>query len=464
MKRFIALFVLLGVALLAAPGIIGYQVETYYQGLMQQFGKGGVQVVSQEYKREWFGAESSTGFLVKIPTGPDRSKTEELRFSLVSHIVHGPLTTDGLRLAGIQSEIRADDEAILPPEYQATIKTLIDIGGQGTTLINLPATEIPASGQRPAIRFDDMDGEIHFDSTFEKVSGQFALPVLTLSKEGEPLLEIEGMKLKSRSSKGVSGLMLGGGEFEIGRVGLKDQETGTRVELGQLGIDAESSAEGESVSAFVRYRLEKLEVNDALYGPAELKLGFGNLSAKVLAEIQNSVEEVNAQQLPDEKKAAAVLSVLMGNAPGLLKGDPVVTIDKLSVQTPDGLVDGKLSIQSLGLEWKEITNAPVVLSKLAGNASLRMPEKLFRTLMLQKVQSDLLRQFEQRRLMDPESKVPTAEQFSEMATTLVERQLTVLLGQEFLVKDGDSIATEAMLSGGLLSVNGKTIPLPGQPQ
>ncbi|MCW8847604.1 MAG: YdgA family protein, partial [Sedimenticola sp.] len=118
----------------------------------------------------------------------------------------------------------------------------------------------------------------------------------------------------------------------------------------------------------------------------------------------------------------------------------------------------------VGLEWKEITNASAVLNKLVGDAAFQMPEKLFRMLLLQKVQTELLRQFEQRQLLSPDSEMPTAEQLDEMSQSVVEQQLVVMLGQEFIVKEGDSIFTNAKLADGLLSVNGKTIPLPVQPQ
>ncbi len=464
MKRFIALFVVLGVALLVAPGVIGFQVEHYYQGLIQQFSRGGAEVVSQEYRREWFGAESRTGFLLRIPAGADRSQTETVRFSLVSQIVHGPLTADGLRLADIQSDIQVEGESPLPAEYQAVIRTVIDIDGQGRTRIDLPAMEISASDQHPAIRFSGMDGEIRFDGDFEKVETDFALPTLRLSQGDGQLLEIEGLRFNSRFSKDSSGLTLGGGRFEIERFGLQESESDTRLELRQLAIEAESGAQGTVVAANVRYRLEALQLDDTVYGPAEVRLGVGNLPPAVLLELQQSIEQINARQLADEQKGIELLNVLMASAPALLKSDPRVTIDKLSVQTPDGLVEGQLSVQSVGLELQEIGNTSAMLNKLVADAALRMPKRLFMLLLRQKLEADLLRQFEQRRLINPASELPDAEQLNAMVSTLADRQLELLLGQELLVEEGDSLATQAKLSGGLLSVNGKTIPLPQQSQ
>ncbi len=459
MKRFIALFVVLGAALMTAPGIIGYQVESYYQGLMRQFVKGGVEVVSQDYQRHWFGAEGHTDFLVKVPVGSDRKKIESVRFSLTSHIVHGPLTGEGLKLADIRSEVRVQGEA-LPPDYAALIRTLVAIDGQGETEVDFPATELPASGNHPAVSFGGVSGKVRFDSTFEQVDAQFALPTLRFVQDGKTLLEVGSMRLDSHSTKDVSGLTLGGGQFAIDRIALQDSKRDTRIEIDQLGIEAESRAQASKASASVRYRLQQLALNDTVYGPADIQMGVANLPPKTLLQIQRSIEEINAQQLSEEKKGMALLSVLMGNAPALIKGDPLVTIDKLSIQTPDGLIDGKLSVQSVGLEWGEIGNAPAVLQKLLADASLQMPKKLFLLLLRQKTAADLQRQFAQRKLAQPDSDMPSAEQLDEMAGTLAERQLGLLLEQEILVVDGQNIATQAILKDGLLSVNGKTIPLP----
>ncbi|MCW8906757.1 MAG: YdgA family protein [Sedimenticola sp.] len=464
MKRFVALFVLLGAILLAAPGVIGFQVQDYYQQLMQELGKGGAKVVAGDYRREWFGARDETRFRVQVPKQPGGKETQTLEFSLVSEIVHGPLTSSGIALAEVRSEIRIEGEALLPADYQASIDTLITITGQGTTRINLPATRIPAKGKQPAMQFDGMQGEMRFDPGFEQVAAELTMPVLTFEQSNGSLLKLQGMRLDSRSQKDASGLMLGGGRFSVDRFELNDTARESRLQIRELSVDAESSNRESGVAAHIRYSLQSLQLDDKTYGPAELKLGLANLSAPALLEIQQSVEAINAQQLSEQEKGAALMSVLMGNAPALLKGDPRLSIDPLRVETPDGLIEGQLSLQSRGLQWQDLGKASVVLGKLAGEGSLRMPEKLFRGLMRQKARTDLLRQFEQRRLADPDQPVPDEAQLEQLVERLSEQQISVLLGQEILVREGDAILTEATLADGLLSVNGKTVPLPVPPE
>lgn len=464
MKRFFALFVVLGAILLAAPGIIGFQVEPHYQGLMQQFEKSGVKLVSQAYQRNWFGAESRADFQITLPAGPEGGEPEQLNFSLVSHIAHGPLTSNGVHLADIQSDIRVDGEALLPADYDGTITTLIGITGNGVTRIDLPASDVAASGQRPAMRFGGIQGEMRFNAEFTQVEANLTLPTLRLEQAGGQFLDIADVVIDSRSSLDPSGLMLGDGRLSISHIGLQDQQDETRLEIRQLGINAQSKMSDGAVVASASYQLEQMDVNGTRYGPARLQLGVGNLPSQALLEIQQAVDEINAQQLSEQAKAQALVNVLMGNAPALLKGDPRLTIDDFSIQTPDGLISGNLSLQAVGLEIKEIGNAPALVNKLVADASLQMPQALLELLLSKKLEADLLRQFEQRRLLDPESEIPSAERLSEMAGSLSRRQLTQLVGQEMVVAEDGMISTRATLSGGLLNVNGKTIPLPQAPQ
>lgn len=463
MKRFVVLFLLLGAVLVAAPAVIGFQVESYYQQLMQQLGTGGVQVVAREYRRGWFGAQGETRFRVEVPQKPDSRQMRTLELSLVSEIVHGPLTSAGLKLAEIQSEFRIEGEQLLPTDYQATISTLIDIGGQGTTRIDLPATHIPAREQQPAIRFDGMQGEMQFDAGFEQATARLEMSALTFEQTNGSMLKLQGVRFDSRSHKDASGLMLGSGRFEIDHFNLDDTDKGSQLQIRGLVVDAESSNRESGVAAYIRYGLESMALDGKAYGPAEVKLGFANLSSRTLLEIQQSVEEINAQQLTEQQKGAALMSVLMGNAPGLLKGDPKLLIETLRVNTPDGLIEGQLSLQSVGLQWQDIGNPSLMLGKLSGHAFLRMPLKLLRSMMQQKARADLLQQFEQRRLVDPDLAMPDEVQLAEMADRLSEQQLSVLLGQELLVREGEMIASEATLADGLLSVNGKSVPLPVPP-
>jgi hypothetical protein len=156
----------------------------------------------------------------------------------------------------------------------------------------------------------------------------------------------------------------------------------------------------------------------------------------------------------------ALMGALMGAGADLLRNDPVLAVDPLQVETPAGTIQGKFSIQSRGLKWEEVTNAPVALNKLEVEASLRMPETLFVSLFERQARTEIRNRIALRRQLGEEVEEPSPEQFEEFVKKMATEKLNSLIQQEFLVRDGDYLATVGSLSGGLLTVNGKTIALP----
>lgn len=462
MKRFIVIFLILGAVLLAIPGVIGFQAEERYEELLNRFEKSGVQIVGSSYQRDWFGSSAETELSLVVPASPDTGQTQskEFRFTVLSQIAHGPLTTEGAGMAVIESKILVDGEPVFPADYPATIRTSIDLGGAGTTQVNLPQVEIAASDKRPGIRFAGIQGELIFSSGLDQAKIHLNMNGLSLVDGDVKRLEIGRLQLDSRSRRDASGLMLGGGLLELEHLDLQDADSGTRIRLDGIGIEVESGAEGGNVSGSALYRLERATVGDQVYGPAKLKVAIDHISGKLMARLQESLQQINARQLPEAQKQMAVMGVLMENGPEFLKSDPRLAIEQLRVKTPDGTVDMHFSIQSVGLEWKQIANISAVLGKLVADASLRVPEKLFRQLFIQQAEKQIIQQLELRRQSGETFEVPDKQQLNRLAEAAANQQLEQWLLQEILVRDGGDITTKASLSDGLLTVNGKMLPIP----
>ncbi len=463
MKRFIVIFLILGVTLLVIPGVIGFQTEERYETLLSRLEKGGLQIVGRSYQRGWFGSRAETELSLMVPTSSDTGQiqSKEYRFTLLSHISHGLLTTEGLGMAVVESEMLVDGELVFPADYPATIRTSIGLGGTGTTQVDLPQVEIAASGKRPGIRLGGVQGELTFSSDLDQADIHLNMNGLKLIEGNAKLLEVGRVELNSSSGlDDASGFMLGGGQFEIEYLDIQDTATGTRIRLAGIGIEVESSAEGGNVSGFALYRLEKASVGDQVYGPAELKVAIDHISGKLMAELQESLQQINTRQLSEVEKQTAVMGVLMESGPEFLKSDPRLAVERLRVKTPDGIVEAHFSIQSGGLEWKQVGDISAVLGKLVVDASLRMPETLFRQLLIQQAERQVTQRLEQRRQAGERVDVPDKQQLSRMAKTAANQQLEQWLLQEMLVRDGGDITTKASLSDGLLTVNGKMLPIP----
>ncbi|MET0023798.1 MAG: YdgA family protein [Sedimenticola sp.] len=463
MKKFFVLFVLLVAVLLAIPGYVGYQAQARYQVLVDRLEMSGFRVSKHVYQRGWFGATAESDFALPIPaSGPNgENNIQEFGFTINSDVVHGPLMpAGGIGLAEINTRILVDGKNVFPDDYPAKIQTRVAWNGAGETLVDLPATVIPAQQKRPQIDFGGMNGQMVFDAGFSKLDTTLKMPGLEISEGEAKRLVVQGVRADSKSWLDESGLMLGSGMFEVDRFELVMIDTLTSVIVEKIGADVDSSKQGENVSGTITYRLESADVNGERYGPAVLELSMANLPAEVLVGIQQGMEEIQRQQLPQNQQAFAAMTLLMSNGPKLIQSDPRFSIDRLSVKTPRGDIQGRFTIQPVGLQWQEISNVQAVVEKLEAEAELSMPEPFFRFMFVQQVRNQIAQQLEMRRQMGEEVEMPEPHQLDVMADSAAEQQLQRLISQEVLVRDGDLLSTRASLSSGLLTVNGKSVPLP----
>lgn len=447
---------------MAAPGIIGFQVETQYNQIHNQLShSNNLKVVEYEYERGWFGSISHTKLALQMPVKQTDGKmgVEAVNLNFVSHINHGPLVSSGAGLAEVMTSIGLETAALTEP-YSADIHTLISFGNTGTSKVNMPAVDIPASGDRPNVVFAGAIGEVTFALDMSDVRSLIEMQSLQVTAaSGNPLL-IGPLKLSTHAKQSESGLMVGGGYFELGQVRVEDLASGASLSLDNMKIEALSDEQSGLVETQINYRFDQLIANKEKFGPAEFSVELSQLPAEALLQIQQGVEEINAQNLGQAQKSMAVMSVLMGSAPALLKEDPKLAIKKLNMNTPDGEVKGHLTLQTVGLVWAEMTNPTALLDKVVGDAALQLPETLLLKLLKRQMLTQTLRQIKQRRLMGEEIDIDAATLEAQIEQQS-KQQLEVWLTQQFVVREGSEISTVATLSKGLLTVNGKTLPLAG---
>jgi uncharacterized protein YdgA (DUF945 family) len=468
MKKFIILLVILVICVLAAPGIIGFQAETRYQELLSEMEKGGFEIAKSDYQRGWFDSSAETELRISTAsaTGPAQGgMPEEFRFTLRSEIIHGPLSPDGgFGVAQIRTHVISEGETLFPQQTDGLLKTNIDLDGNGITVVDVPSLETGQAEGETGVRFDGITGTVTFNAQFSEFDMDLGMPGLVINGKDGELFEIDSIALISESKKGIAGLMLGEAAFTIARIKFADPAENMAVDIDGIKITAETRAEGDKLLFSAIYALQAVKVKEELYGPAEIQISARNLAADTVAKMKQEIEEINSQKLPEAQRGMAVLSVLMGTGSDLLKSDPLLAIDRLQVETPEGSIQGEFSVQSRGLTIEEISNAPVALNKLEVEASLRMPETLFVALFENQSRSEIMKRIELRRQLGEEVEEPSAEELEEYTKSMAAQKLNGLIQQEFLVRDGKYLASVGGLSGGLLTVNGKTVALPtGQP-
>ena len=108
---------------------------------------------------------------------------------------------------------------------------------------------------------------------------------------------------------------------------------------------------------------------------------LSRLSAPVLVRLQQAMEEIKIRQCRMRSGHSHD-----GNSNGCriraVENDPAIAIKPLRLITPDGTVEGEISLRAEDSAWRSCPNMRALAGKLVADLSLRMPEKLFRVTML----------------------------------------------------------------------------------
>ena len=460
MKRVFWGLVIVAIVLVAAPGYIGYKVEGHYQALVEQFEKSGFRRMDSRFDRGWFNSSAQSQFSLQLPSEVGSAAlAEPLVFTLQSDVIHGPwIKTPFSGLAEIESLILVGGENIFPADYPAKIHTLVSLDGSGKTQVDLPETEIEPTGDRPAIQFGGLQGALQFDADFQDVNLDFNIPSINIGGQNNPVASINQVQINSHSWKNSSGLVLGDGRFTIGSVSAKP-ELGNGLTIEKINIEVDSEERDDKVSANASYRFQDLRVGGDRFGPAEMQLAFEQLPSAVLLSIQQVMEEISRKQMQPAQQQMAMMSLLFSNGPALLASDPRFSLNKLHVVTPEGVVEGDFTLQSVGLEWKDISNPKVIMEKLLANAHINIPQVYLKKLLTLQMQRQILQQYQARQQAGEEVELPNQTSLEELSAGMAEGQLESLLAQGLLRKESDAYTAQMNMEAGLLTVNGKSIPL-----
>lgn len=470
MKKLRILIVVVLLAALLLPYFLGFEIKSRYRGLLAQFEEAGYQLTSHEYDQGFYHAQARSVLSLPLPTPEGQSSVIDLK--LVSDIKHGPYTlSDGWigDLARLTTNFFVDDKPVFPENMSSEIFTTLAFSGDGKTLINLPALESPLELDNDMkMDFAGLEGQVEFNVVKGIVIATASSNGLKFYTSDQGELVIGKIHIDSDSRRGIADLMLGQGRFDVASVKIKDRLRGINVNLDKLSVSAKTEAEDEAINMQASYAVDAVDVDGQRYGPALVEVALDSVAAEAMARIQQGITEMQQQQVAPEQQGIAMMGVFMSVMPTILEQNPELALRKFEIKTPQGMIRANLSLKAQNMTIADINVADQFLQKLSGDASLQIPENLLRQMMAntsrQQLQAELMRQYESSAAEAPHAELPDAQQIDSMVEQQVDNQLEFMISQGFLERRGSDLVALASLKAGLLSVNGKMVPIPGVQQ
>jgi len=462
MKKLLVLFLLIVAASAAAPGFLGMQAEKRYDALVNELQAAGYRITDRNYARGWFSSDARLQVELPLPQGEDAGAGPTVLIK--THVVHGPFLGDAdtpFGLGRLDSEVWLDAEPLVVGDAEAPLQTRIGFGGGMHSTLRVPPRQLAFAGG--TVDTAAVEGEFSFRDGDKLAVGAVALPSVRVAAADGGAGELAGLRLEVDLKRGPADLPVGGWRFGLERIAITPPAGAAPFALDALELAVSSTANGGIVDGVADYRLRSLTAEGETYGPFDMRLSVRGLPAEALSRVQAAMEELATEAASPEERSQALGVALLANADALLAGNPAIAIEHLRLDTPQGRAEGSLELKAVGLQVSQLRDPNAALRGIEGKAALRLPESLLNALLQQNARQQIMRLVEEQ---GEDAAGPTAEEIEDIVAQHASQQIESLVAQEILTRDGGSVALAALLRNGLLTVNGKTVPLslPTQPQ
>jgi uncharacterized protein YdgA (DUF945 family) len=417
------------------PALFGRRAERIYRDSIAQLTGAGHAFRLDSYRRGWFSSQAS----VSVAMGP-----RVLTF--VQHVHHGPLGFyNGWHMAfPVAAVVDTESPSALQSgldkifgDAPIVISTVVRMGGALDTYISRAPSEHSDPAQKFTAKFGGFYSEVHLSQDAYVIGGD--APTITAAGTfGEA--GMAGLTIRGESHRDASGLWLGGGALNIGRVNYSIVGNGTHASSSGLAQDITLATVTEIKNGRVDAR-ESLSIGSIAggalkLGPMSLVIEIGNIPPQPFDQFRIAVASIS-HSTPDQRAQALMLQgKIVDLLVAIVKESPLLSVD-LHAASPNGEGAGKATF---GLS-PDLANDPLMKADSPdrkgiaaqawikyGHASVEVVAPA--TFLAQLANADQLKRLEQ---------------------------------SGILARDGDNYVCRASFKSGGWLVNGRKIKLPAPP-
>ncbi|UQN06203.1 YdgA family protein [Deinococcus sp. QL22] len=358
--------------------------EQAIQGMVTALDASGVaSVENSKYQRGF--TNSTQTMTVVLGDGEDGEKP--MRLLVTNRIQHGPLP--GFRSVGqalIDTDVRFEDAALQARMTKAlggkqpTIRTVVGLGGTSTTDLNIPAGTLTEAGD--TVNWQPLTAQASMSGLTSRVNLNW--PGLTVA--GELAATVGQVAVNSDITRRSKDDLLGVGKTNATVDSLTISGGEAPVNVRQMRLGSEGRLNGAAhYDGTLTYDIGQIEGAGQTFKDVQLHLAARHLAIAPLQRLGKLVNDLQAAQrgstgsLPD--LTAAQEQQIQTDLLALLKEDPRLIIDRLSVGTGSGpvVLTGQANLTGLGQlsgeELAALEQVPMLaLSRVDAQAQVQASE------------------------------------------------------------------------------------------
>ncbi|HSO82371.1 DUF945 family protein [Thiocapsa sp.] len=451
--------IVLGLLLGVGPLALGYLAKAGYEDLLADLVEDmpNREILQNRYNRGWFA--SSAAFEVLIPPDPAaQAPLHPIRIRLDSRIEQGPwiwLTTGFPPILGrVHTRLETDGLPVALPTLPVSIDLHAD--GSGRMQLRVPPGETLPTAQAMGLRHGPLDGDLVVSSGQESVEVRLTLPEAALTTPTGPLVRLTDLQFEADRPDDSSGT----GRLQAALVelyGAAGEVGAGRTVSHVLRIEGLSATLSRALrEGLLDLRLglsaQQLATASMSYGRSELGLSGERLDAEALADLAEGIRMLATDQVAQEMRGLVTAGLIAGLAPRFVESATRIGVEPIRIETPDGLALGRLDLRlDPGTDSPNALTSGVVdwVILLRADGDLELPESVA----LDWIARSLEPGFE-------DESLPTSEPAAEQAARQeAEALLAGWIRDGWITRRANRVSSALRLGDGLLTINGKTVPL-----
>jgi len=468
MKKITGFILVLLVVLLAVPFGFGFWADARLKSLLDDFSQASVlDFTVIKTNRGWFTssmvveADVSGELAQKINNVSGDADSNSSKLIMKNTVYHGPLPfMSGVFslnpvIAVVDTKFIKDvgsEEPLVNMDY--SIKTKLSVVGDTSVLLDIPEWTGPLGKDDANVEWKGLSGTIDLKKGIDEVEMDINAPLLKITSETNTLIA-ESFSLKSSSHKGIAGLSLGDMNFSIGNIKFDDSVKATAFSIKNTSITVDSSEAGSNINSDINFKMGKLNIAGAEYGPAVFSMAFRNLEANAIARINDKINELQQGNIPKDQMGMMIGAAFMSELSVLLKQGPEIEISELSLASSAGAMTGNARITVDVSKPELLSNPFLVKDAILGELDFEVAEELLIELNMGIVKKELKAANIQY----------SDDQLKAMAKARVSKNMGRMVAAKIFTKVGNMYKISASFEKGIPTVNGSVfnIPLGGPP-
>ncbi|GAA6172447.1 YdgA family protein [Colwellia sp. KU-HH00111] len=382
MKRILFTVIIIVAAGLIAPKFIGSIVKTEYSSAFDKLNANpNIIVNSTQYTHHWFEGKSVTEMTINIGS-PD---VDDITFTVEENLLFGPviLTEQGIKFALSYSQANINFKSLDVDQEIATfindklhLSSLITFTKDIVTAIEIDEISKTIDGNKLVSAKAIANFTIE-DS--KRVVGRFNWAGLSTTTQDKSF-SLSGVEF-SLDQTLIAGdyyqgnaISTGDFDFTIASLNMEDSAGNAVITLENVFINAVSAVTNKLMKAEVTYHVDKMLSAGQQLENANVAIVLDRFNINVLQEINTLMAtlppESEAIFAPENQTKIAVL------IEKLLVDDPILKIQDLSVQTPEGKIESKMQV-SIDKKRFDAANMMSIMPAVQASADGRAPKPFF---------------------------------------------------------------------------------------